>query len=675
MIKVDMNTDKYITFNPVMQLTSFAGNVDASRNNMAAKYWNQCVPFASSKNPYVVSPDAVFMATDSDHFKKWADQNTIILYRGNDIVIMYLVDDKEIVTQYLPDYTDAAGASYKLYYFNENQKINKGDLIWSYAPIDHKSKIPKYGHRVKCAFMPFFGFTTEDSYVISESFTKRAKISFHEKLFIPITKQLKYYKQFENESFIPKIGTMVSEIDGIYKYIPIEQSKNLTSMLADMEDIESQLFAKTIAPKNPGYVTKIKVHKIKEPDLKAELLVNKQMLTELENAYQKNYNETLQILQENLKIIPDEESREKLIQGIMDTHIFMKKLHPSQITNRFKKVFDDIELSEVNYIIEIDIAANFETQYGDKFTSMYAGKGTVGLIIPDKYAPKGPDGKPFDIYVNPLSKFGRNNWGVFFELNAAKIIEDIEKYILDNNEHESLRRIEFIFDNLYKVDQPEIYKKKDEYLKYIVENWVEFRNEIEKNGLTLYMNTYFEFTYNEFINKVVIPYEQEFNINIRKKDKIIIKKETIEWLQSIDLDSGCIEPEDTEIDVLTGNLYYMKLYHTAASKAGYGNISDGYTISGQPTRGKSGKGGSGSNGAIGSNLHLSWQTANAFLSAGVTDIMKELYTIKSDALKDKQDFLVQSLKDKYVLKDKYHGKTKESIDSYLKMVGLKFDDK
>jgi hypothetical protein len=49
--------------------------------------------------------------------------------------------------------------------------------------------------------------------------------------------------------------------------------------------------------------------------------------------------------------------------------------------------------------------------------------------------------------------------------------------------------------------------------------------------------------------------------------------------------------------------------------------------------------------------------------------------VKSDSLASKEQFLSQMISDKkYFLKHKYDSKTKATIDIYLQMLGLKFDD-
>jgi DNA-directed RNA polymerase beta subunit len=667
-IKQSQKEDLDILFNPIVQgMTPFAGTVESSRLNMAAKYLNQCVPGLDSDNPFIVSQDSFKIANITDHFKMYAQEDILILYKGNNVIVFYKKESKEIDTYYLPEYMDAASSSYKLYYFNKERNISKGDLIYSYAPIDTDSLIPKLGYRVNVAFTPFFGFTTEDSYAISERFAKRARILKHEKIFIPITFQFRYFKRFKQ--FLPEIGQYIDAKTGLIAYQNIEQNRNIFNDVSNISPKESKIFSKTISPKFSGIVSAVKVHKLakNEKKLSIEKITNRELYDELENQFNTQYGQVMTDLEDNLKLIPDEDIRKKLIAGITNAHIFISKLTKADLTNKFKQVVEDVELKEIDYIIEIDIASNIRTQYGDKFTTMYAGKGTVGVIVPDEVMPTGANGEKIDVFMNPISIFGRNNWGIIYETVTSKIIQDVEKCITSNDIDGTLDRLRFIAENYSLKDTPELYDDIQTGLNGLRDNWETFKATVIKNGFFLITKLFSEFTYKEYIEQFIAKYEKQFNISITAKDKLVYSKKMFEWLKSIDLDSGVLDIPETDIsvDVFQGKCYMMKLYHTSESKYNMTNIVGRYTASGQPARGKSNEGAP----------HCSWQTLSALLASGATDVLKELYTVKSDSLASKEQFLSQMISDKkYFLKHKYDSKTKATIDIYLQMLGLKFDD-
>ena len=645
--------------------TPFACTVESSRLNMQEKYWNQVTTSENVDNPFIVNPEVEKVAMTNDHFKLRAPENIIKLYFDHNIIIAYLTESKRLVTYYVPEYQDAANASYKLYYINQNEKINKGELLYSYAPVDVENNVLKIGYRTKTAFLPFFGFTTEDSYVISDEFAQRAKITRHEKIFIPVSKGLKYFKTFKSEGMLPEIGTPVTVKKGIYKYIPFEDAKNLIGDLSNLSEHEIKIFSKKFGPNFDGVISGIKVHKVKKDiTLQGENLINKPFFDELDTVYSEQYEKISSELNNALKIISNEEIKNNLIEGIMDTHVFIRKLNQNYLTNKFKTVMNDLKLTEVDYIIEMDIVQENETAYGDKFTSMYAGKGTVGLIIPEGLSPVTENGDRIDLFINPLSIFGRNNWGVIIESLFAKVIKDIEKDVELDNRDVAFRKLKFIYD-AYLIEEHEgLDQQGDEAFEVLQENWDAWKANVLKNGLFFWAAAFSKFSFKRLIEEVFEPYQETFNVNIINKEKIKISRELLSWLQEIGLDSGAVEPdEDIEVEVYTSWDYYLKLYHTADSKYNATNFAGRYTVSGQPVRGRRNQGGG----------HISWQTLGALFAAGATDIIKELYTIKSDCLNDKIDFMTQKIQGDYILKDKYESRTKDTVNVYLKLFGLTFE--
>ncbi len=653
-------------FNPTTQAhTPFACMVESSRLNMLDKYWKQVTTSENVKNPFIINPEVSDVTNVNDHFKLHASEDLIKLYYGHDVLIVYLIESKKLMTYYVPEYQDASSASYKLFYMNPNQKIKKNELIYSYAPLDVDNQIPQVGYRVKSAFMPFFGFTTEDSYVISDRFAKQAKITLHEKVFIPISKGLKYFKRFEGEGLVPKVGDKIDAKKGVYNYIPFEEARNLIVDLSNISDHEIKMMTKKFGGDLSGVVSNVKVHRVKkEIKLQGENLINKPFFEELENIYSKQLDKVQNDLNNALNILPDNKIKEELINGVLDTHVFIKKLNQNFLTNKFKSMIEDLKLTEIDYILELDIVNESETAYGDKFTSMYAGKGTVGLIIPENLTPITENGEKIDIFINPLSIFGRNNWGIIVETIFGKIIVDIENDVRNNNKEIVFDKLKFIYDKYLVGEYPDLEKQASEAFEKLSANWEQWRDNVLKSGLFFWSAAFSEFSYKRLIEEVFVPYQEKFNVNLIKKERIKISKELQKWLQEINLNSGAFEPdEDVWVEVYTGWDYYLKLYHTADSKYNMTNFAGKYTVTGQPVRGRRNQGGG----------HISWQTLGALFAAGATDIIKELYTIKSDCLNDKIDFMTQMIQDKYYLKDKYESRTKDTVNVYLKLFGLTFD--
>jgi DNA-directed RNA polymerase subunit beta len=64
-----------------------------------------------------------------------------------------------------------------------------------------------------------------------------------------------------------------------------------------------------------------------------------------------------------------------------------------------------------------------EMKLGDKLSDRHGGKGVVGDIIPDEKMPIGPDGRPYEVLINPAGTLTRTNPMQTLELALGKIVE------------------------------------------------------------------------------------------------------------------------------------------------------------------------------------------------------------------------------------------------------------
>jgi DNA-directed RNA polymerase beta subunit len=307
------------------------------------------------------------------------------------------------------------------------------------------------------------------------------------------------------------------------------------------------------------------------------------------------------------------------------------------------------------------------TSRGDKFTNLYAGKGVVSLVLPDELMPKDPiTKKPFDMIFNPLGIFGRNNWGSIFELSLGKITRDVEHtYDLDLFK----KKIEFINEKLIKRADPEYYESIKELLN---NNLEDLRENVSEVGLYLYFSNFNNISYNSFFEEFIKIYEETFDFKLNHKSSIKFDEKLINYLRNYLGFSSTIFNNDTlsgyyetEVECYYGENYLSKLYHTSNSKYNAIAFTNSYSkTTGQPTRGRKKQGGQ----------HISWQTTAALLSHKENNnIIKELFTFKSDSMEDKESFLMKIIKDgEYIMKDKYDSSTKKTINNALKMIGMEF---
>jgi len=73
--------------------------------------------------------------------------------------------------------------------------------------------------------------------------------------------------------------------------------------------------------------------------------------------------------------------------------------------------------------VSVVVKSVHPTQIGDKFAGRYGDKGVVATIVPDEDMPHGPDGKPYEVLLNPLGVISRGNPAQIIESQLGKIAE------------------------------------------------------------------------------------------------------------------------------------------------------------------------------------------------------------------------------------------------------------
>jgi DNA-directed RNA polymerase beta subunit len=680
--------EDFVLFSPQIEVFApFAAMVDPSRTNMTSKQLLQNVISKNTDTPLIIDKMYRKLTNIDSPFAEFAEDDGHILFKEDEILIIYYNNKKKIVTKSIPKIKKLINNSLSIKYVADIGPIKKGELLFDYTNMDPKSLLPKVGYRTNILFHSFFGYTSDDALVVSESFAKRVQIEYSQKIFIPITKNWKYLRN-PMDLYFYRIGDKQSE-EAYVKYFNIDTGEHFLSEIHNISEQPTMFFTKSIAGIEKGEILQIKVHKNTKKtfkELKEEYLYTPGLIDEIEEFYNKNLDIFSDIIETFESIGIDKIEATKLADEIFENHYSVKKF-PKTFETKCKEEFN-IDPADVDFFLEVTVGYTANSTRGDKFTNLFAGKGTISLIVPDTLMPKDPQtGKPFDMVFNPLGIFGRNNWGVIFELALSKIIKDVEncaeKCLIDDKlNHEFtpdlIARIKFITEHFIKRTDENYYRKLTQYFIPNLLSGLNHENEeplkmfikdIQKNGFFIYVSNFPNITYNQFLKEFIKPYAEEFNININKS-KIKIDKELISWFRNTMQFKNEIlnDVYETEIEAFHGMNYILKLYHTSYSKFTAVSLANSYSkITGQPARGRKRTGGQ----------HLSWQTFAALLGHKEHNaILKELYTIKSDApVKDKENFIMQFItKGEYNLKPKYTSLTKRAVNNALKMLGMEFDD-
>lgn len=650
-----MKPNDELLVSPFLSLVPFANFVDQSRLNMTSKQLSQVIINKDVDYPYCICKDYIYFTSTNDRYKHFAEEDGIVLFNehihGNTVIIIYYLNSKKTFSFNLPDYKQLSTYCIQIDYIIKSKKFKKGDTIFCYKSIDLDTKIPMLGHRAKIAFMPFFGYNVEDAIVLSESFANKLSHTVNESFVIPISSQLKYFKNSTGK-YLPNNSSIA---DGNLMQIdPITMGSTLFGEIKNISN-KASIFYGTKHTCNIGSsIYTMKVHKITKKsaeDLKAtSYLIQPELIDELENNIAK-----LEKLKDSIK------KRNKTL--ISYNEKFFDKIWNTFVTSNSQRSFKlkdlcntySIEQNSVDYVLEIRTVSTLKFELGDKLTNLFAGKGVVSKIIPDKYMPDN-----IDVVFNLCAIPARNNWGVIYEAALGKICEYTQKNV--DNLYEIVK---FINEEFIKNEDADYYNDINVILNdpALVEKMQE---DVKKKGFYIFINSFSKFTYEDFYN-FVKKFQEKFKVNILEKEKIIFSKEFIDYIKNeVGINSGIEYDSEISVEAYIGYNYILQLHHTSESKFFFCNFSSGYKKSnGQPIKGRSNNGG----------LHFSWQSLNSLLSHDANNVLKELYTIKSDAINDKQDYQLNKIvAGKYNLKNKYESYTKETIRSALKMIGLDFID-
>lgn len=666
-----ITADQSVLFSPAVEtFCPFASSVDASRLNMENKQMGQLVISKKTDTPFIIDKNYKNLTTVQSPYQEVATDDGIVIFRKDELLIIYYITEKKMELKHVPKYKKLVNNSLSLKYcVSEGNRFKKGETLFDYSNYLVESQLPRVGYRASILFSTMFGFNADDAIAISEGFAKRTEIEHSEKIFIPITKFMKFIKNKKSESYFPLVGDKLEDTDKVANYYDIDMDDFfLTELINIDETSESKYYIKGVEGINNGKIERIKVHKLTNDSFdkkRKEYFYTSELITELEYYYNIQQND-LKALKAKFKSLGLSDSDITEYVDNIDKQYFEMKKPSSILLEEFTMQYKtDPEF--LDYIVELDISYITGTTRGDKFSNLYAGKGVVAIIIPDKLMPINPEtGLPFEVIFNSLGIFGRNNWGSIYELNLGKIIRDIEHSDRDIR-IEKLRYVNETF--IKKTD--EVYYNTVSQLLSEANTIKNLNDDIDKNGLYLFFSNFANIPYYEFM-KLVNGYETSFNVDITSKKSVNFSSALMTYMRAfLNLENTIFRKKDitsyyeSNPKLQFGENYLIKLYHTSDSKYNSISFANNYSkTTGQPAKGRKAAGGQ----------HLSWQSTAALLSHRHDNaILKELYTFKSDSQEDKETFLMKIIKDgKYNMKQKYQSVTKKTINTALKMIGMEF---
>lgn len=473
----------------------------------------------------------------------------LVEYEENDQIYIDFID----VDTYKTSHTFFG---YKLHLTDEmlnlsfNSIIPKGTIL---AKTDSYGKegAYKYGLNANVVFMSHPS-VSEDGFVVSESFVKRARFNSIVKRVINISKDTLPVNLYGNKDvfkFIPNIGEKVRE-DGLLCALRDRNDWFSVSDLSDANISEVDITFDNLIYVNPNSsVIDIKVIRGNYNKQEFSIKMTEQLDTYanmLINYYSNVVNKFYQLLNEKkimygsidkIKITP------RLHRFITDCEIKINAVNSNKIKLCYRKLPID------QYRIEITTISTIEPKEGFKMTDVHAAKGVICKILPDEMMPVDKNGNRADVITDSAATISRMNLGRAYESYLGAVSRDnrqrLINYFYSKYGNEYLNKIEYEDLEYFRVYIRGLYA-------LINPDMVEFLDSLNVEELRAHL--YEVLTNNLFI---YYPTDNEYNIidvidNIEKS----IYKPLNDKVTYVDELGRTVETVD---NIRVGQLYFMLL--------------------------------------------------------------------------------------------------------------------
>lgn len=652
-------------FSPQIQIFEpFGAHVDPSRTNMSSKQLLQDVVSRMCDTPFILNKAYKDFTNVKSPYCLRAPMDGILVSNKFDMlfIIYHESSGDRMAFEYIPQIKKIQAHALHLRTVREVGEFKAGDILFDYTG-QSAGGLPKIGYRTRVLFGSFLGYTAEDAMVISESYSKRAQVDYYDKVYIPISKKLKYIPNKAGNYFYKK-----GEFQGknYLSYIKIDPSLAYDTQLANVTEENSRYYVKYIEGLEGAEVKSLKLHRIAKEsfaEMAGHYTYSPKIIQEISEIWGEKYKEYSSIINEYKDLVSPNIDVTNLVNQLHVSYFATSRL-PAKLLNEVAEKYGILD-KDIDYLLEVDICQTVPTVLGDKFANCFAGKGTISMIIPDHLMPKDEYGRPVDLIFNPLGIYGRNNWGSIFELGLSKIIKNIEETI--NDKDLTYNKINLVNELFIKRTDLDYYEKVSNMLSKWDNLYEAFVKDVLVNNFYICVDSFPNFPYKNYYDEFIAVYANTYNIIVNKIE-YTITKELQQWIidtRGYNL-NGLASIKDIQTEAFFGDSYYLKLFHTSNSKYNAVSIAKTYNrANGQPAKGRKKNGGQ----------HTSWMTEAADLGhCDNSYIMKELRTIKSDCISNKdQFFLDKTYTGQYSMKTNgYDSKTNDVINHNLAaMFGMK----
>jgi DNA-directed RNA polymerase beta subunit len=619
---------------------------------VSSKQLSQTVTHLNCKRPYIIGENWFHLTNSTRLFRLQAKCNGSIIYSNNEIMIV-LDDNRELRTISVPEYVHTSYSfATRLRYKRPIGEFKSGEILYEYD--NFIDGVPSFGYNVNTAYLPFFGYNFEDCIVISESLSEKLRSQKIEKVIIPIYVHT-LFKQMYHDSkygFIPEINQSISNNVVAISASPRNGSTNPNKTKSTLRSFNiydfSSIINDTINFNSSPIVSKLINSKVK--DIRIHMISNQVLID-------RHLQQKVELIKSEYVTKVKEIARD--VASVLGPKFAEKIVKNHYILSNPKNELPDIgSLNDLCYIIELDLIKDEGTKIGDKLSNRYAGKGVIGLIIPDELRPYNHITKePIDIILGPLSVYARSNFSTVLEGLLAKTISYCEHKILEKHNPEFTHSILLKLSNISNI----LYNHKYAEELLNLSNLIKIDHDVHQSFINSIVTGGLFFEVPNFCNINIYELQQyiKTEFNITSNDAIVINNQLFDFVrEKLNLDIETPGESIVYNNIFNSPMYILKLQQLAASKFTVRDFGLYSSASKQPIE-------DGNRQNRGS--HVGSMEFDALIAHNNLNTIREFHTVKSDSI-DMKEHLVHQMttNERYeVPQYKSESYTKLIIDSLM----------
>jgi len=406
-----------------VSMNPFASTNDPARILMSASQQRHAIPLKNAHRPYILSGyESLPAILSSSSFAIKAKKPGVIKYVDNETLVIQYNDGT--IESYSLRPSGSGDVDIAIEYdilVEESDRVEAGQLLVKHKYFFDNQGVYRNGIRFYCVILPYKGFNFEDGLIISESAAKKLGVSVHIK-----QQDIEISEQEDIVNFVYELGHISKG------HILVTTKPKHAWLTSDQYEVNPDVLMFS------GY----KTYPVKYD---ADIL-DIQIYAPSEEFVEKNFPNLLPYIKQQIK-----EANEKLTKyeelGIEADQITKLKANPYGVSYKGAPLKDSIIIRYV-YRYENPV------KLGDKFANLHGNKGVISAILPDDLMPRDPNGKPFEMIVNPLGIPSRKNPGQLLELYLSRaahyITESLKQAVKHASYDEAVKILIEFYDVLYE---------------------------------------------------------------------------------------------------------------------------------------------------------------------------------------------------------------------------------